>query len=285
MDSLLLKTKKEVLILFSVISLVCTDMNSFLWCNITAYAESKSITAPEIISFTASDSAVKMSWSDVIGIDGYEVFLWKNSKWKRVKFLRTKTNSCVISGLSPKTKYYFKLAAYKKVDTKYIVRSSSKIKSVTTKPLSPPLQTIYIDSEPDCGLYSAICASKSIFGTFEHINITYKFCSIIRPEVGTEYRISVEADGFDISDDNCVKMKIDEKNYKSDEIYVFYNQLDTTDDWYSITFSLAPNSHFRKKGYITFSVVETSPKSLDVRADKQKIYYKEKNGLIYFYNN
>ena len=70
-----------------------------------------------------SKSKIKLSWKQIIGVDGYEIVRY-NTKKKAYKKIKTLTNPKTVSytdkGLKKRTKYKYKIRAYQKNGTKKV---------------------------------------------------------------------------------------------------------------------------------------------------------------------
>ncbi|MDO4340418.1 MAG: hypothetical protein Q4C91_20405 [Eubacteriales bacterium] len=83
---------------------------------------------PSGFKATKSASALKLQWKKAAGASGYEVYLYKNSKWTKVKTTTglTYTTKAVKKG----TTYKYKVRAYRTVKGKKIYGSYTSAKSV-----------------------------------------------------------------------------------------------------------------------------------------------------------
>ena len=88
----------------------------------------KAITQKSVKKY--SSSKVTISWSDISGETGYQVYKMtkKNGKYTVVKSYKTSKNFINISS-SKGTKYYYKIRAYKKESTETVYGPWSKVKS------------------------------------------------------------------------------------------------------------------------------------------------------------
>ncbi len=96
--------------------------------------KAKKPATPKIISISATNSKAKLKWSKVVG-NGYEIYMSTSikGKYKKVKTIkRYKTVTYTKKSLKPGKKYYFKIRAYKILDSKKVYSNYSKVKSVKT---------------------------------------------------------------------------------------------------------------------------------------------------------
>ena len=99
----------------------------------TSSESSEKLAAPTGFKTSKSRTKIALSWDKVNGADGYRVYLYNEKTGKYEKYKNVKNAKCTISGLKKGTKYKFKVAALVKKDGKYVVQTSSKAVSVTTK--------------------------------------------------------------------------------------------------------------------------------------------------------
>lgn len=97
-------------------------------------------TAPKKVSFTSvkkkSSSKAVLKWKKVSGASGYEIYMKTGSKgkYKLVKTVKKgKTVSYTKTKLKKKTKYSFKVRAYKTVGGKKVYGSYSRVKTIKLK--------------------------------------------------------------------------------------------------------------------------------------------------------
>ena len=91
---------------------------------------------PKLISVTAlSSTSIKIKWKKVSGASGYVIYQKKSSgSYKKIKTVTSgKTTSYTKKKLSNKTKYSYKIRAYKKSGSEKIYSKYSNVKSVYTK--------------------------------------------------------------------------------------------------------------------------------------------------------
>lgn len=87
---------------------------------------------------TRNTTSLKLSWSKVGGVSGYQLQQYKNNKWTTIK--NTTANSCTVSSLKAGTAYKFRVRAYKTVSgTKYYSSWSSTL-TTPTKPGTPSIK-------------------------------------------------------------------------------------------------------------------------------------------------
>lgn len=83
--------------------------------------------SPSGLKATKSSSALKLQWKKVTGASGYEIYLYKNNKWTKVKTTSalTYTDKTVKKGNT----YKYKLRAYCTVNGKKVYSSYTSVKS------------------------------------------------------------------------------------------------------------------------------------------------------------
>lgn len=88
------------------------------------------------VTLKAYKKKIKVSWKRINGVDGYEIYR-KGQKDKKYKKVKTASKSAIVSymnkKLTRKTKYSYKIRAYKRINGKYAYSSYSSVKSVKTK--------------------------------------------------------------------------------------------------------------------------------------------------------
>ena len=81
--------------------------------------------------------AISVTWKKVSGVNGYEIQLATDKKFKKnkktVTIKKQKTTKTTIKKLKAKKKYYVRIRTYKTVNGKKVYSSWSKVKSVKTK--------------------------------------------------------------------------------------------------------------------------------------------------------
>ena len=101
-----------------------------------SYASVSAATKPAktTLSVTSSNGKAYLSWKNVSGESGYQVYYATKKDGKYKKLTTTKANKLKYSKkLAKGKKYYFKVRAYKKVNGKTIYGSFSTVKSVKIK--------------------------------------------------------------------------------------------------------------------------------------------------------
>ncbi len=96
-------------------------------------SDSAKSAAPANFKASKTNNSITLKWDKADGADMYRVYKYNEKTGKYEKYKDVKSEKCTISGLSANTKYKFKVAAYDKVDGKYVKGESSKAVSVTTK--------------------------------------------------------------------------------------------------------------------------------------------------------
>ena len=96
------------------------------------------VTLPSKVK-TLKTSAVKttsltLKWSKVSGATGYEIYRSTDGEsWKKIKSVSSKTTSYTDKSLKKGKKYYYKVRAYRKADSKTYYGDFSSAVKVTTK--------------------------------------------------------------------------------------------------------------------------------------------------------
>lgn len=90
---------------------------------------------PSFTKVTASSGGAKLTWSDVSGETGYQVWYStsKDGTYKRFGNAKANVKSLTVTGLTGKNTYYFKVRAYTKTDSGYVYSAYSDAKSVKVK--------------------------------------------------------------------------------------------------------------------------------------------------------
>jgi hypothetical protein len=89
--------------------------------------------APEPLVATAiSSTQVGLSWTDVSGESGYNVYQWSGSSWQRIAGLAANTTSYTVNNLSPATTNYFYVESFNSVGG-----SPTQYRSATTLAAAP----------------------------------------------------------------------------------------------------------------------------------------------------
>ena len=85
----------------------------------------------------AAKKAVSVEWKKVSGVNGYEIQLATDKKFKKnkktVTIKKQKTTKTTVKKLKAKKKYYVRIRTYKIVNGKKVYSAWSKVKSVKTK--------------------------------------------------------------------------------------------------------------------------------------------------------
>ena len=81
--------------------------------------------------------AILVTWKKVSGVNGYEIQVATNKKFKKnkktVNIKKQKTTKTTVKKLKAKKKYYVRVRTYKIVNGKKVYSSWSKVKTVKTK--------------------------------------------------------------------------------------------------------------------------------------------------------
>ena len=84
-----------------------------------------------------SKKAVALEWKKVSGVNGYQIQVATDKKFKKnkktVNIKKQKTTKTTVKKLKAKKKYYVRIRTYKIVNGKKVYSSWSKVKSVKTK--------------------------------------------------------------------------------------------------------------------------------------------------------
>lgn len=80
---------------------------------------------------TRNTTSLKLSWSKVGGVSGYQIQQYKSNKWRTIK--NTTSNSCTVSSLKAGTTYKFRVRSYKTVNGKKYYSAWSKVQSIKCK--------------------------------------------------------------------------------------------------------------------------------------------------------
>lgn len=92
--------------------------------------------------FSCTTNAVRINWNKVSGADGYQVFRWNGSAWKKVAVIRNgSTTTYRNNGLKAGTTYKYKVKAYKKTGTTYYTGYAGTTKTAVTRPAQTVMQT------------------------------------------------------------------------------------------------------------------------------------------------
>lgn len=92
------------------------------------------IDAPEIVSASKGGTYIKLRWSKVADASGYKVYRKTKSGYKCLTTIRDggKTCTCLIDGLKNKTKYTFRVKAFKKSNGKLFLSEYSPARTIKT---------------------------------------------------------------------------------------------------------------------------------------------------------
>ena len=96
--------------------------------------QTEGLAKPKIVKTVKGQAAVKLTWNKVAKATGYKVFIKTASGWKCKAVIKSgSTLSTKIKGLNSKTKYQFKVQAYKKSKGKTYYSKYSTAVTVETK--------------------------------------------------------------------------------------------------------------------------------------------------------
>lgn len=95
---------------------------------------------PSLNSDGRSTTSITVKWSkNAEAVDGYQVQVYKNGAWKTVKTVSSSTLKYKVTGLSPATKYQFRIRAYKTIDKIKYYGAYSSTYTTCTKPKTPSI--------------------------------------------------------------------------------------------------------------------------------------------------
>lgn len=121
--------------------LAALSASVIMLASVSALPASAAVSKPAVPqvdnAYSASTGAIRIKWAKIKGVSGYRVYRYDSStkKWKTLKTIsRSSTTEYKDSGLSPATKYKYKIKAYKRVNGKAVWGSASTVKNTTTKP-------------------------------------------------------------------------------------------------------------------------------------------------------
>ena len=118
---------------FKIKPYVKTDDGTVIWGSASsALSTATKPSTPTVKSVTASSGKATLSWNNISGESGYQVYYStsKNGTYKKMKSVSADTVKYTTSKLTAGKTYYFKVRAYKKVDGKTIFGSFSDIKYI-----------------------------------------------------------------------------------------------------------------------------------------------------------
>ena len=110
------------------------DTNTSNGEDVTVISKPKSASIKKI---KAAKKAVSVEWKKVSGVNGYEIQVATDKKFKKnkktVTIKKQKTTKTTVKKLNAKKKYYVRVRTYKIVNGKKVYSSWSKVKTVKTK--------------------------------------------------------------------------------------------------------------------------------------------------------
>ena len=102
--------------------------------DVTVTSKPKSVS---IKKAKGAKKAIELTWGKVAGVNGYEIQVATDKKFKKnkktVTIKKQKTTKTTVKKLKAKKKYYVRIRTYKTVNGKKVYSSWSKVKSVKTK--------------------------------------------------------------------------------------------------------------------------------------------------------
>lgn len=113
---------------------------------ISAEYGAKKLPAPKNITASRTADTITFQWDAVKGADRYRVYMLNEDTGKYEKYKNVSKTSCKVTGLSPKTKYKFKIAALVNNNGKYLVQKKTSAISVTTKKASDAYSVLDLSS-------------------------------------------------------------------------------------------------------------------------------------------
>lgn len=121
---------------FKIKPYVKNDDGTVIWGSASsALSTATKPSTPTVKSVTSSSGKATLSWNNISGESGYQVYYStsKNGTYKKMKSVSADTVKYTTSKLTAGKTYYFKVRAYKKVDGKTVYGSFSSIKNVKIK--------------------------------------------------------------------------------------------------------------------------------------------------------
>ncbi len=118
---------------FKIKPYVKSDDGTVIWGSASsALSTGTKPSTPTVKSVTASSSKATLSWNNVSGESGYQVYYStsKSGTYKKMESVSSNTVKYTTSKLTAGKTYYFKIRAYKKVDGKVFYGEFSAVKSV-----------------------------------------------------------------------------------------------------------------------------------------------------------
>lgn len=121
---------------FKIKPYVKTDDGIVIWGSASsAFATATKPATPKLKSVTLSSSKATLTWDNISGESGYQVYYStsQNGSYKKIKSVSANNVKYTTSNLTAGKTYYFKVRAYKKVGDYVIYGDFSNIKSVVIK--------------------------------------------------------------------------------------------------------------------------------------------------------
>ena len=102
--------------------------------SVSSYYQVKALAKPVIKSAAAGQRSVRLRWKKVKGASGYKIYRKISGKWKCIKTVKGGgITTATLKGFNSRTKYTFKMRAYKKKSSGNIYSPYSALKSCKTQ--------------------------------------------------------------------------------------------------------------------------------------------------------
>ncbi len=115
-----------------------------------------SFTAPALKAVSASRSSIRLTWSALPGVSGYELYKSTSPNGRYKKIYTSTSAPCVIftdKGLKRGVKYYYKIRAYGMLKSKKVYSGYSQTAfAFPSSVIAEPIFTILYQSDPQWGL-------------------------------------------------------------------------------------------------------------------------------------
>ena len=130
----------------------------------TTWANSRSATtflaAPSFTATAVSATQINLAWTPVASETGYQVDKLINGVWKQIGSLGSGSTGYAVTGLSPKTSYYFDVAAYNGAG-----KNGVNYQSATTQPMPCPWDIDHpVADDPNGNYYNYSVVNGTLFG-------------------------------------------------------------------------------------------------------------------------
>ena len=121
---------------FKIKPYVKTSDGTVIWGSASvAFVTATKPSKPQITLSSTSKGKVAVSWNNVTGENGYQIYYSanKSSGYTKLTSISADKTNTTASKLSSGKTYYFKVRAYKKVNGKTIFGTFSSVKSIKVK--------------------------------------------------------------------------------------------------------------------------------------------------------